>query len=549
MTRLKNSFIPSLLCSLCSLVANSQAGGSWLADGRSIQPQSITREFADNRYLQDHDAGDIILIETPGFGNDLKLHSSDSDMKFNVGSGTGVFEIWTARMAVDGDVTISGELSTASTAPNPEWEFPGRYVGNRDYNDVRYLSASYTNNLGTDESLIWDAGQQRIPLPDSAGEALDGHVPVFNTVGDWNPSDSLFAVTAEGDVADKVNGHAPQWSNPESAPNSTYAKFGTGSLFNGYRWNYYDTRAIDQTTDFEIHFWMMSTAHIDSSTGANLLAIYSTINSEKIFNAYFSHENPRVLLKGGAQITLSDLPANDFGWHHYCLSFSASEQVVRVYRDGQLEGSASFTEPFRIDNNHGGYNFKSSVIISGAATYTDNLIIKFGCHTADSFAVPSDEWGTPPPKGLVASSQLACTETAIHVKAPLEFDSALSSQTAGLFKAFVPWDSMYDFFAFNPTYETLVLSPSVAIGLEAGELVMSQGKLEFPGEAVIDFAEHRIGGGWWLQDVIDDPKAIIHKEFADNRYIQRSEGITTNHVIQAGDTLQIQNGIITAINP
>ena len=49
--------------------------------------------------------------------------------------------------------------------------------------------------------------------------------------------------------------------------------------------------------------------------------------------------------------------------------------------------------------------------------------------------------------------------------------------------------------------------------------------------------------------MIDDPKAIIHKEFADNRYIQRTEGITTTHIIQVGDTLQIQNGIITAINP
>ncbi len=39
------------------------------------------------------------------------------------------------------------------------------------------------------------------------------------------------------------------------------------------------------------------------------------------------------------------------------------------------------------------------------------------------------------------------------------------------------------------------------------------------------------------------------RSYADTRYIQRTEGITTTHTIQAGDVLQIQNGIITAINP
>jgi len=37
--------------------------------------------------------------------------------------------------------------------------------------------------------------------------------------------------------------------------------------------------------------------------------------------------------------------------------------------------------------------------------------------------------------------------------------------------------------------------------------------------------------------------------YADTRYLMRSEGITTNHTVQAGDVLQIQNGLITAINP
>ena len=102
----------------------------------------VSRGFANSHYVQDKDLGMGILIETSDFGRDLKLHSRDSDMKFDVGSGSGVLEIWTARMAVAGDVTVSGELTSASTAPDPEWEFPGRYVGNRDYNDNRYIQRS-----------------------------------------------------------------------------------------------------------------------------------------------------------------------------------------------------------------------------------------------------------------------------------------------------------------------------------------------------------------------------------------------------------------------
>lgn len=58
------------------------------------------------------------------------------------------------------------------------------------------------------------------------------------------------------------------------------------------------------------------------------------------------------------------------------------------------------------------------------------------------------------------------------------------------------------------------------------------------------------GGAKW--HVAVDPtedSGIVSKGYADGRYLQRTEGITTNHTIQAGDVLQIQNGLITAINP
>ena len=121
------------------------------------------------------------------------------------------------------------------------------------------------------------------------------------------------------------------------------------------------------------------------------------------------------------------------------------------------------------------------------------------------------------------------TDGSRAMQSPLVFDPSVSSQGTGLFKAYVPWDAEYDFFAFNPTRETVVLSPTVAIGFEAAGLSMSSGKIEFPGESsVIDFGEHRLGGGWRLQTVLDDPKALIHKEYANSHYVQST--VSNEHV-------------------
>ncbi len=251
------------------------------------------------------------------------------------------------------------------------------------------------------------------------------------------------------------------------------------------------------------------------------------------------------------------------------------------------------------------------------------------------------------------------------ITTPLKFDPSLSSSVNGLFKATVPWDAEYEFFTFNPAYETVVLSPTISsLGFEAASLIMhGYGTIQLAGESTyISFEERYFGGGGWVMPtVMDDPDAILNRSYADNRYlrqaspiteplvfdqslstptngllqawfepegayvdllvldgdeevlrvsdnanvalqvgdmyissstflnvssgarisveermfeggwmtdtvpnhnlavvnrsyadtryIKRSEGITTNHTFQAGDVLQIQNGIITAINP
>ena len=60
---------------------------------------------------------------------------------------------------------------------------------------------------------------------------------------------------------------------------------------------------------------------------------------------------------------------------------------------------------------------------------------------------------------------------------------------------------------------------------------------------------HSLYGGWFLMSVENDPYTLLNRTYADTRHLKRTEGITVNHTIQAGDVLQIQNGIITAINP
>lgn len=60
------------------------------------------------------------------------------------------------------------------------------------------------------------------------------------------------------------------------------------------------------------------------------------------------------------------------------------------------------------------------------------------------------------------------------------------------------------------------------------------------------------GSGAAKWHVAADPtenSGIVSKGYADGRYLQRTEGITTNHTFQAGDTLVISNGLITAILP
>jgi hypothetical protein len=145
------------------------------------------------------------------------------------------------------------------------------------------------------------------------------------------------------------------------------------------------------------------------------------------------------------------------------------------------------------------------------------------------------------------------TDGTRSMQAPLIFAEETLSPGTGLISAWSPWEDEYDLFGFDDGNETFVLCPTYSsLGFEAANFIFNgNGSIDFAGgSAHISFEEYTFGGGgWYMSAVANDPTAVLNRSYADSRYIQRTEGIAVNHTIQAGDVLQIENGIITAINP
>jgi len=150
----------------------------------------------------------------------------------------------------------------------------------------------------------------------------------------------------------------------------------------------------------------------------------------------------------------------------------------------------------------------------------------------------------------VSDPQAIHADGSRSMEAPLAFAPAVSS-TSGLFRATVPWDEAeYDFFIFDADEERLDFSTQDALGLMFQNLYLNnRGMFDYVEGISINFEEHSLKGGWMSDSVLDNSYAILNRGYADVRYLMRTEGMTATHTIQAGDVLQIQNGLITAINP
>ncbi len=137
------------------------------------------------------------------------------------------------------------------------------------------------------------------------------------------------------------------------------------------------------------------------------------------------------------------------------------------------------------------------------------------------------------------------------ITTPLLFDQSLSTPTNGLLQAwFEPEAAFVDLLILDGDEEVLWLSDSANVTLRVGDMYLSSSSLfNVSSGARVSVEDRMFEGGWMTDSVPNHNLAVINRSYADTRYIKRSEGISTNHTFQTGDVLQIQNGIITAINP
>ncbi len=152
----------------------------------------------------------------------------------------------------------------------------------------------------------------------------------------------------------------------------------------------------------------------------------------------------------------------------------------------------------------------------------------------------------------VSDPQAVYTDGSRQMTAPLPFASSVTA-TSGMLRASIPWaydHEVHDFFMISETDQAVVLSSSGEIDLKIGKLLVCESGIYQTDEGTtINMEEHMLSGGWQIDEVLPYPEAIISRGFADGRYLLRTTGITTNRVIQAGNTLVISNGLITAILP
>jgi hypothetical protein len=136
----------------------------------------------------------------------------------------------------------------------------------------------------------------------------------------------------------------------------------------------------------------------------------------------------------------------------------------------------------------------------------------------------------------------------VDLTAPLAFADSCTS-TGGMFRAYIPWaEQDSDLFVFDEDDECIDLSVDQNIAFRIGGVMIDTSEITGHG-CTVGFEDKTFFGGWKTATVPDAGTAVINRDYADARYPLRSEGITTNRVIQAGDTLVISNGLITAINP
>ncbi|NOU36236.1 MAG: hypothetical protein HOO88_05660 [Kiritimatiellaceae bacterium] len=158
----------------------------------------------------------------------------------------------------------------------------------------------------------------------------------------------------------------------------------------------------------------------------------------------------------------------------------------------------------------------------------------------------------------VSDPQAVYTDGSRQMTAPLKFAQSLTATNGALQIYAKDSEDHHGYFKTLSFQDGLQFSTSqsdaLLFGVPADGLLVSPNTLMHLGYGTtIDFETGTLTGSagakWHVTENPTDALGIVNKGYADGRYLLRTTGITTNRVIQAGNTLVISNGLITAIIP
>ena len=144
-----------------------------------------------------------------------------------------------------------------------------------------------------------------------------------------------------------------------------------------------------------------------------------------------------------------------------------------------------------------------------------------------------------------ATQSLTFAQSLTETNGALQLYAKDSELHLGYFKSL----SFQDGLQFSTDQSATLLFGEPADGLMVGPSTIMQtgygARIDFETGALTGSA----GMKWHVNENPTEELGIVNKGYADGRYLLRTNGITTNRVIQAGNTLVISNGLITTILP
>jgi len=159
----------------------------------------------------------------------------------------------------------------------------------------------------------------------------------------------------------------------------------------------------------------------------------------------------------------------------------------------------------------------------------------------------------------VSDPQALYTDGTREMTAPIKFTQSHTA-TNGALQIYVPdSEDHHGFFKTLSFQDGLQFSTMHSDALFFGQnisdglLISPDSIMQLGYNTTINFETGNLTGAagvkWHVTENPTEALGIVNKGYADGRYLLRTTGITTNRVIQAGNTLVISNGLITAILP